>query len=61
MGRCHNTAPRFDKQRVAGDGTQLVQQVAHCRLADSQALRGASDRTRLYDGQQQLKKMSVKV
>mgnify|MGYP000611948744 CR=1 FL=1 len=33
-----DAAPGLDEQRVAGDGAQLVQQVAHRRLGDAQAL-----------------------
>jgi hypothetical protein len=38
-GGGHDAPAGFHEQRVAGDGAQLVQQVAHGRLGDAQALR----------------------
>ena len=53
-GGGHDAAPALHKQRVTGDGTQLVQQVAYRRLGDAQALGRRRDAARLQHRQQQL-------
>lgn len=56
LGPCggDDAAPGLDEQRVAGDHPQLVQQVAHRRLRDTQALRRARDAAHLHHRHQQL-------
>jgi hypothetical protein len=56
-----DAAPGLDEQRVAGDGAQLVQQVAHGRLRDAQALRRAGDAAHLHHRHQQLQQARVQV
>jgi uncharacterized protein YifN (PemK superfamily) len=53
--------PDLHEQRVAHDGAQLVQQVAHRRLRDAQPLRRAGDRLLLHHRHQQLQQVAVQV
>jgi hypothetical protein len=59
--RGHDAAAGLHHQRVAHDGTQLVQQVAHGRLRDAQAFGRARDRAFLHHRQQQLQQPAVEV
>ena len=59
--RGDDAAPGLDEQRVAGDGPQLVQQVAHRRLRDTQALRRTRDAAHLHHRHQQLQQARVQV
>ena len=63
LGPCggHDATAGLDEQRVARDGPQLVQQVAHGRLRDAQALRRAGDAAGLHHGHQQLQQPRIKV
>ena len=60
-GGGHDAPPAFDKQRVARDGAELVQQVTHGGLGDAQALGGASDAAALHHRHQQLQQVGVEV